>query len=187
MQVPNILMLDKAGQPLEWANWQTATSLYARESVMWTLGDVVWTVKGGINRQSGARSEIDLHSMIAVDALAYRKYASTPPLSNRALFRRDENLCMYCGKEFSDRQLTRDHVIPVSRGGKDIWNNVVAACKTCNHKKDNRTPEECRMPLLALPYAPNHAEFLALQNSGRILADQMAFLKPFLPNRNRVF
>ena len=185
MQAPNILLLDKAGQPIEWANWKTATSLYARESVIWTLGDIICTVRGGINRASGAQSITELHSMIAVDALAYKRMQHTPHLTNRSLFKRDQNLCLYCGKEYSDRLLTRDHVIPVSRGGKDIWNNVVSACRACNQKKGNRLPEECGMPLLALPCTPNHAEHLALQNSGKILADQMAFLKPFIPSRNR--
>ena len=185
MQVPSILMLDKAGQPLEWAHWQTAVTLYARDAVVWTHGKVIWTARGGINRFSGEQSTISLHSMVAVNASAHKKIRNTPPLTNRGLFRRDENLCLYCGKEFSDRLLTRDHILPVSRGGKDVWGNVVAACQSCNHKKGNRLPEECGMPLIALPYVPNHAEYLALLNSGRILADQMEFLKPFIPVRNR--
>lgn len=185
MQVPSVLLLDKAGQPIEWAHWQTAVSLYARDSVVWTHGDVIWTARGGTNRESGVQSTIDLHSMVAVNALAHKKVRNTPPLTNRALFRRDENLCLYCGKEYSDRLLTRDHVIPISRGGKDVWSNVVSACRACNHKKGSRLPEECGMPLMALPYVPNHAEYLALLNSGRILADQMEFLKPFMPCRDR--
>ena len=57
------------------------------------------------------------------------------------------------------------------------WVNVVAACKRCNHFKQNRTPEEAGMELLALPFEPNPAEYLALMNSKRIRADQMDFLK----------
>ena len=185
MQDPSILLLDKAGQPIEWAHWQTAISLYARDAIIWTLGDVVWTARGGINRISGKRSEIDVHSMVAVNASAHKKLRHTPPLTNRALFRRDNHICLYCGKEYSDRLLTRDHVVPVSRGGKDVWSNVVTACRACNHKKGNRLLDECGLSLLALPYVPNHAEYLALQNSGRILADQMAFLEPFMPERDR--
>jgi len=73
--------------------------------------------------------------------------------------------------------LTRDHVVPTSRTGRDSWDNVVAACKRCNHHKGNRILEESNMVLLALPYVPNFAEYLALTNSGRILGDQMDFLK----------
>src|SRR6185437_9810753 len=66
------------------------------------------------------------------------------------LFTRDSHQCQYCGKR--PRFLTIDHVLPLSRGGKDGWLNAVAACVTCNHKKAARTPEEAKMPLRRLPY-----------------------------------
>ena len=97
-------------------------------------------------------------------------------LTNRTLFQRDRNLCLYCGREFSVRDLTCDHVLPASRGGRNVWENCVAACRACNQRKNNRTPEEARMKLLAVPYTPNLAEYLILSNR-RILVDQMAFLK----------
>ncbi|MGD8832094.1 MAG: HNH endonuclease, partial [Pseudomonadales bacterium] len=108
------------------------------------------------------------------------------PLTNEALFRRDLNVCLYCGGTFSDGGLTRDHVVPTSRGGKDGWFNVVAACKRCNHHKGNRLLEECGMELLALPYVPNFAEYLALTNSGRILGDQMDFLRRSFGSNSRL-
>jgi 5-methylcytosine-specific restriction endonuclease McrA len=83
---------------------------------------------------------------------------------------------MYCGVEFPDALLTRDHVTPLSRGGRDGWANVISACRACNTRKGGRTPEESGMPLLAVPFVPNYAEYLVLSNR-RILADQMAFLK----------
>jgi len=101
------------------------------------------------------------------------------------LFLRDGNLCMYCGDEFPDGHLTRDHVIPLSRGGDDRWSNVVAACKHCNTRKGSRTPEEAGVGLLAVPYVPNWAEFLALSNR-RILADQMQFLKTQFNSHKRL-
>ena len=66
--------------------------------------------------------------------------------------------------------------MPKSLGGEDIWSNVVTACKGCNTKKGGRTPEKAGMRLLAIPYAPNWAEFLALSNR-QILTDQLEFLK----------
>jgi 5-methylcytosine-specific restriction endonuclease McrA len=92
---------------------------------------------------------------------------------------------MYCGDEFHDSQLTRDHVIPLSRGGRDCWANVVAACKSCNARKGNRLPEEAGVSLLAIPYVPNWAEFLALSNR-RILVDQMEFLKSQFKQKGRL-
>src|SRR3546814_5368592 len=65
--------------------------------------------------------------------------------------------------------------MPASRGGASIWENCVTACRSCNQRKDDRTPEEANMRLLAVPYIPNLAEYLILSNR-RILADQMEFL-----------
>jgi hypothetical protein len=173
----HILRLNIAGSPVEWLTWQEATTLYARDLVTWTLGDTIRTVWGGTSRFTGERSTISLQSIIACAGELYSGRPKKAALSNKILFRRDQNLCMYCGKEFADRDLSCDHIIPTSRGGRNSWVNVVAACKRCNHFKQNRTPEEAGMELLALPFEPNSAEYLALVNSKRIRADQMDFLK----------
>lgn len=72
--------------------------------------------------------------------------------------------------------LTRDHIKPLSKGGRDVWSNVVTACRRCNTHKGDRLLETINMKLLAVPYIPNVAEYLVLRNR-RILGDQMAFLK----------
>ncbi len=174
-RVPRILRLNIAGQPVEWATWQEAVCLYARDLVEWTLGDSVLRLRGGHSRLDGSRTTLDIHSIVACAGRRTVRLGS-PPLTNAALFGRDRNLCLYCGRVFSDAGLTRDHVVPRSRGGTDEWENVVAACKRCNHRKGSAMPHECGMALLALPYVPNVAEYLALINSGRILGDQMDFL-----------
>jgi 5-methylcytosine-specific restriction endonuclease McrA len=172
-----ILRLNLAGKPIEWLTWQEATTLYARDLVTWTLGDTIRTVKGGTSRNTNLQSRIELHSIVACAGEIFRGAAKKPALTNKILFRRDQNLCLYCGKHFADRDLSCDHVVPTSRGGRNVWKNVVAACRRCNHFKQDRTPEEAGMELLALPYEPNAAEYLALINSKRIRADQMDFLK----------
>lgn len=172
-----ILRLDKAGTPVEWLDWQAAAVLYARGLVTWTLGDVIYQLHGGVSRLTGDRSRLMLHSIIACDGLASPRRRTRPPLTNRALFRRDQHLCLYCGKSFPEARLTRDHIRPTSRGGRDNWLNVVAACRRCNQHKGNRLLEEIGMELLALPYVPNMAEYLALINSHRIRGDQMEFLR----------
>ncbi|HWK52822.1 MAG TPA: HNH endonuclease [Hyphomicrobiales bacterium] len=181
----HILRLNLAGHPIEWLTWQEATTLYARELVTWTLGDAIRIVWGGTSR-SGERSRIQLHSIIACAGQLYSGRPRKASLNNRILFRRDQNLCMYCGKEFADRDLSCDHIIPTSRGGGNTWVNVVAACKRCNHYKQDRTPEEAGMELLALPYEPNSAEYLALVNGKRIRADQMDFLKAQFSKNSRL-
>jgi 5-methylcytosine-specific restriction endonuclease McrA len=174
---PLILRLDISGTPLAWVPWQDAVCLYSRDMIAWTAGDQEFRFHGGICRRTGLQSVIDISSIIAVKRSVYRKHArrTIPPLTNRELFNRDANICMYCGHQYPDSELTRDHVIPLSRGGKDRWSNVITACKTCNTRKGNRKPEEANMPLLAIPFVPNWAEYLALSNR-KILADQMEFL-----------
>jgi 5-methylcytosine-specific restriction endonuclease McrA len=173
----HVLRLNLAGSPVEWLTWQEATTLYARELVTWTLGDQIRTVFGGMSRLTGSRSSIVLHSIIACEGELHGGRPRRAALNNRILFRRDQNLCMYCGKEYLDRDLSCDHIVPTSRGGANTWVNVVAACKRCNHYKQNKTPQEAGMELLALPYEPNPAEYLALVNSKRIRVDQMDFLR----------
>ena len=176
-RVPRILRLNIAGQPVDWISWQEAVCLYAREIVVWTLGDAVLRIRGGRCRMDSLQSHVDIHSIVACQGKVIAPARGIPPLTNEALFRRDLSVCLYCGGSFADGDLTRDHVIPTSRRGKDTWDNVVCACKRCNHHKGNRRLEECGMELLALPYVPNFAEYLALTNSGRILGDQMNFLR----------
>ncbi len=76
-----------------------------------------------------------------------------PPVNRREVLRRDNHACQYCG---SNKHLTLDHVIPLSRGGQHSWDNVVAACVKCNQRKSNRTPDDARMPLRTKPKAPMH-------------------------------
>ena len=80
--------------------------------------------------------------------------------------------------------LTVEHILPVSRGGRHEWTNVVTACRSCNTRKGNRRPEEANMPLLYVPYAVCRNEGFILSNR-RILADQMVFLQTSLPRHSR--
>lgn len=181
-----LLSLDAHGRILDWMNWQDATCLYVRGAVAWTLGDPCLQVHGGTSRLSGEQSLIELHPIVAARGHA-RAHAldPTPALTNAALFARDAYLCLYCGRDFHRPHLTRDHVMPVSRGGRDIWENVVSACFQCNSRKGNRTPHQASMPLLAVPYRPSWVEHLILSNRN-ILADQMTFLKSQLPKNTRL-
>lgn len=72
-------------------------------------------------------------------------------LCRENIFLRDGHSCQYCSKKLALRDLTLDHVFPLSRGGGTSWENLVSACHPCNRKKGNRTPDEARMPLLSRP------------------------------------
>ncbi len=183
--IPSILKLDAGGLPVGWIRWQTAVTLYARDRVCWETGEERFVVHGGVSASTGLRSQLSVGSIIAVADRSHRFEGNAPLLTNRTLFQRDHNLCLYCGRQFSVQHLTRDHVVPASRGGENIWENCVTACRSCNQRKDDRTPEEAGMKLLAVPYTPNLAEYLILSNR-RILADQMEFLLAFARKQQRL-
>ena len=75
--------------------------------------------------------------------------------TRRNIYIRDKYRCQYCGKVFEPKDLTYDHVIPRSRGGKTTWTNVVTCCHACNRKKGSRTPKEAGMRLLSKPKEPH--------------------------------
>ncbi|MDE2834879.1 MAG: HNH endonuclease [Bacteroidota bacterium] len=90
-----------------------------------------------------------------------RSYVRVPfrriMLSRKNVLRRDGFRCQYCNQR---ERLTVDHVVPRSRGGKDQWTNLVAACIRCNNRKGDRTPEEARMKLRRKPFRPSHVTFI---------------------------
>lgn len=86
----------------------------------------------------------------------------TVRLTRREIFRRDDFTCQYCGTR--TRDLTLDHVVPKHRGGAHTWDNLVSACRRCNHRKGPRTLEEARLRLLQAPRRPQPSHyFLWLQ------------------------
>ena len=142
---------------------------------------------GGTCARTGRRSRLDIPSIVAISSARAAFYdESVPRLTNEALFLRDRHLCCYCGQLFAGRNalLTRDHVMPMSRGGSDIWDNCVTSCRACNQKKDNRLVEETALEMLYIPYTPSRAEAMILENR-RILADQMDYLLAQVPRRDR--
>ena len=80
-------------------------------------------------------------------------------VTNTFLFARDDYRCQFCHRtpaDFRHREcLTRDHLVPLSRGGTSDWTNVVTACSTCNTRKGNHLPEECGMHPLTMPHEPH--------------------------------
>ncbi|MCC6358847.1 MAG: HNH endonuclease [Phycisphaerales bacterium] len=97
-------------------------------------------------------------------------------LNRRNLFARDHNTCQFCGKRFPTSELSVDHVVPRSQGGKTTWENVVCACVRCNVKKGGRTPEQARMHLVAKPKRPRRSPVLTVKLSD----DKYASWKQFL-------
>ena len=179
-----VLRTDVSGMPLEWIDYREAARLYHMEQVAYATGSLLYRLYGGTNARSGRRTCVAVSSIIATIGHSHNpgnlRGDYTPPLNNQTLFRRDGQICMYCGMRFAVSQLSRDHIRPFSQGGGDTWTNVVAACRRCNNAKASRTPEQAKMQLIAVPFTPTYAEYIFLKGR-RVLADQMEYLRAHFP------
>jgi hypothetical protein len=181
-----VLKLSGGGLPQSWISLEQAVLHYAADEVRWETGAPIATYRGGTNAITGIQSSITISSIIGTKGVPkINPFSAKPGITNSKLFMRDRNLCAYCGDQFLTELLTREHIIPYGQKGQDVWMNVVTACKSCNHRKSNRTPEQANMPLLYTPYVPSLWEDFILRNR-KILADQMEFLMAHLPKNSRL-
>lgn len=160
----DVLVLNQDYQPLSICSVQRSVKLLFLEKAE-LLHDDPDKVIRTVNDEYTYPSVIRLRRYIN---LPYAKIV----LSRRNVMKRDRHTCQYCGTK-SD--LTLDHVLPRSRGGKDSWENLVTACNQCNVKKGNRTPDEASMHLNVEPYRPVHITFF--QN---LLGGVQEHWKPYL-------
>jgi len=117
------------------------------------------------------------YSMPFPSVIRLARYIKVPfkkiELSRRNILKRDGFRCQYCGTK--SHELTIDHIIPKSRGGSDSWDNLVSACKSCNNKKADRTPEESGLHLIKRPRRPHHILFIT-QYMGKVDENWKPFL-----------
>ena len=181
-----VLKLSAQGLPQSWISLEQAVIHYAAQEVRWEAGGQVAVFHGGHNAITGQQSIIEVNSIIGTKGVPnINPFELRPGLTNAKLFARDRNVCAYCGDDFHEGELTREHIVPFAQNGRDHWMNVVTACRACNARKANRTPEQARMPLLYAPYVPSLWEDFILRNR-RILVDQMEFLMAHLPRHSRL-
>ena len=143
MQGSAVLVLNQNYEPLNVCNSRRAITLIDRGKA-----EVLEHGEGHIYSPSMAfprPSVIRLVYMI-------RRPRPQMRLSRREIFLRDRYTCQYCSKTSHD--LTLDHVMPRHRGGQHTWENLVSACKGCNHRKAGRTPKEAHMTLMREPFRP---------------------------------
>jgi 5-methylcytosine-specific restriction endonuclease McrA len=140
--------------PLSVWPWQEAVKAIFRESV------IVVAEYSRVVRSPGL--QVRLPSVIALKE--YAPIERTPAFTRFNVFLRDKWQCQYCGGYFKTNELTFDHVIPRSRGGRTSWTNVVTACQSCNTLKGNHMPKDCGMHPLQEPRQPTIYE---LQERGR--------------------
>ncbi len=115
------------------------------------------------------RLSVPAPSIVRLRYLVHVPYRPTVALSRRAVFARDGWVCQYCGAPAENV----DHVIPKSRGGRHVWDNVVAACRRCNSKKENRLAHEAGLRLRSAPVIPRDGLRLSL---GRVEPEWEAYL-----------
>lgn len=140
--------------PLSVWSWQEAVKAIFRDSVV-VLEEHAVSVHS-------PSCEFKLPSVIALKE--YIPAAKAPAFTRFNVFLRDEWQCQYCGHGFATKELTFDHVIPRSRGGRTSWTNIVSACQKCNTTKGSRLPGECGMYPMREPRQPDVYE---LQEQGR--------------------
>jgi len=139
------LLLDSSYRPIATISWQRAITLAYMGKVF-----VAETYDQVVRSPS---------SEFVVPAVAVLKqFLRVRPMRVRYcktnIFRRDGHTCQYCGAKPGAANLTLDHVLPSSRGGKSTWENIVTACEPCNHSKANKTPTEAGLVLRAKPVRP---------------------------------
>lgn len=149
----NVVVLNGDYTYLNTISWQKALRLIVKgkATVLKYADRVVRTAENMI---------IKIPAVMKLIKIVRTIYRTHVPFSKKNVLIRDNYTCQYCGV---NRELTIDHVVPVSRGGKSTFENCVAACKTCNSKKGNKLPKECNMFIKKRPVAPTISEFTRLK------------------------
>ena len=139
------------------ASYEPLSVVSARRAVCLVLLE-----KAEVVEHDGTLVHSERFTMVAPVVIRLRYMVKVPfnrhtAMSRRAVFARDGHRCGYCGEPAD----SIDHVLPRSRGGKNVWENVIAACRGCNLRKRDRTPEEAGMRLAVAPHAPRELSWIA--------------------------
>ncbi len=140
------LVLNQSYEPLKIVDWQRAITLWVQGKVE-ILEEHDKTVRA-------VSFSFKLPSVVRLLHFVRLRKRPVVQFTRLNIYSRDEMRCQYCGNEFEAEDLTFDHVVPVSAGGRRGWENIVTACEPCNRKKANRTPAEAGMKLLRQPHRP---------------------------------
>ena len=141
----HVLLLNITYEPLRIINWQKAITMLFLGKV-----EVIEEYSREIHSVS---FKIKLPSVVRLLNMVKRPN-SPVRFSRQNIYARDRYKCQYCGCRFSTEDLTYDHVLPKSRGGKTEWENIVTCCIACNRKKGGRIPSEASMKLIRKPTHP---------------------------------
>lgn len=152
--IERVLVLNASYEPLRLISVRRAVILLLQEKA-----EVVEAIEQQIRASNRA---LDVPLVIRL-----LRYIAIPrrmrlPCTRRGVLVRDRETCQYCGAQPGRAHLTIDHVLPRTQGGTTEWENVVAACSSCNHRKGGRTPQQAGMSLIAQPRQPHYLAFVLL-------------------------
>lgn len=133
-------------------NYEPLNVTRVRRAILLLLRGKAEMIADGRGSLQSVSAIVPIPSVIRLSSYV-RRPSAPRRLTRREVFARDGQLCQYCGRAGKD--LTLDHIVPRHRGGQNTWDNVVAACVPCNHRKAGRTPVEAGMRLLREPGAPS--------------------------------
>ena len=138
------------------ATYEPLAVVPARRAIVLVVRDRAETVHAGEHVWHSERTTLPVPSVIRLRRFVRVPYRRRIALTRRAVFLRDAGECQYCGAAAENL----DHVLPRSRGGQHLWENVVAACRSCNARKGDRTPAEAGFSLRTIPGAPRESGWL---------------------------
>lgn len=156
------LLLNQGYEPIKIISWQRAMTLLTLDKV-----DVVDVYDANVRATSIV---VQVPAVVRLRK-AYRRHAKPVKFSRVNIYARDGYRCQYCGDKCAVHELTYDHVVPRSRGGKTTWENIVSCCYSCNRTKANRTPAEAKMRLLATPVRPSWIPAVQIRVSNSSVPD----------------
>ncbi len=115
-----------------------------------------------------------LPSVIQLKRYVKTSFTRQVRLNRQNIFLRDDYRCQYCHKVFPPKQLTIDHVMPLSRGGQHVWHNVASSCSKCNNRKGSKTVAEARLNIFKKPVRPKWLPSRALAMNRRVMPKEWA-------------
>lgn len=147
-----VLLLNQSFEPITVVNWQRAITL-----IFSGKAEILEEYDKTIHSQ---KMSMKLPAVVRLLHHARIKHRLAAKFTRQNLFTRDSYICQYCETEFDSDDLTFDHVVPITQGGKKTWDNIVTSCEPCNSRKEGRTPEQAGMTLKRKPKQPAWAQVI---------------------------
>ena len=157
------------------ATYEPLCVVSARRAVVLVLSDKAEVVHDSGDRMHSARLTVTVPSIVRLTSYVRVPVRRRAPLNRRAVFARDDGRCQYCAGPAE----SIDHVVPRSRGGEHVWENVVAACRPCNTRKRDRYLHETTMALRKRPVAPRELTWITVA-AGTVPNAWEPYLQPAL-------